>query len=205
MSKHRRIHQELSEFLQQKRESISPESVGLPSGKRRRTPGLRREEVAALSGVGLTWYTWFEQGRDIRVSTEFLDRLAHVFALNDDERAHLYVLAHQRAPVETGKTVHHVPDNIQRLMTDLPKSYIAYVLNLHWDVLDYNERAGRYFNFKAYDIYHRNFIGLLFTMPIFKERIANWETTAYQLLSSFRHDYIRAKEDQFMKGMIKNC
>ncbi|EOZ9140285.1 helix-turn-helix domain-containing protein, partial [Providencia stuartii] len=87
-----RMRPELAEFLKQKRESISPEEVGLPRTTRRRTPGLRREEVAALAGVGLTWYTWLEQGRDIGVSTQFLDNLSAALHLNSAERQHLYLL-----------------------------------------------------------------------------------------------------------------
>ena len=76
MSKLERTRKELAAFLKSRRERLAPTDVGLPSGGRRRTPGLRREEVAALSGVGLTWYTWLEQGRDISTSSSFLDNLA---------------------------------------------------------------------------------------------------------------------------------
>ncbi len=77
-----RTRSDLADFLRSRRERLSPEDVGLPSGGRRRTPGLRREEVAALAGVGLTWYTWLEQGRDIGVSASFLDNLARVLKLD---------------------------------------------------------------------------------------------------------------------------
>ena len=77
-----RTRQDLADFLRQKREKLSPQAVGLPSGTRRRTPGLRREEVAALAGVGLTWYTWLEQGREINVSVDFLENLARVLKLD---------------------------------------------------------------------------------------------------------------------------
>lgn len=77
---------ELADFLRHRREALSPLDVGLPIGKRRRTPGLRREEVAALAGVGLTWYTWLEQGREIKVSTAFLDNIARVLKLDEIER-----------------------------------------------------------------------------------------------------------------------
>ncbi|MGZ4159525.1 MAG: helix-turn-helix domain-containing protein, partial [Neobacillus sp.] len=83
----------LSDFLKSKRSKIKPESVGLPAGVRRRTPGLRREEVAQLAGVSTTWYTWLEQGRDIKVSTVVLDCIANSLLLNNDERKYLYDLA----------------------------------------------------------------------------------------------------------------
>src|SRR5216110_347031 len=84
---------ELAAFLRSRRERITPEDAGLPSGHRRRTAGLRREEVAQLSGVGVTWYTWLEQGRPIRASVQVLDAIARVFKLGPAERWHLYRLA----------------------------------------------------------------------------------------------------------------
>src|SRR4051812_16388317 len=84
---------ELAAFLRSRRERIAPQRVGLPGGGRRRTPGLRREEVANLAGVGVTWYTWLEQGRDIRVSEQVLDAIGRTLQLDGDERAHLFVLA----------------------------------------------------------------------------------------------------------------
>lgn len=89
--------QALSAFLKGQRAKISPESVGLPPGTRRRTPGLRREEVAQLAGVSTTWYTWLEQGRDIQVSSSVLDCVANALQLNADERRYLYSLAFEGA------------------------------------------------------------------------------------------------------------
>jgi transcriptional regulator with XRE-family HTH domain len=83
----------LSTFLKAKRAQIKPESIGLPAGTRRRTPGLRREEVAQLAGVSTTWYTWLEQGRDIKVSSIVLDCISTALQLNSDERDYLYDLA----------------------------------------------------------------------------------------------------------------
>src|ERR1700690_3559131 len=84
---------ELAHFLRRCRERISPDQVGLPIGGRRRTPGLRREEVAQLAGVGVTWYTWLEQARDIRASEQVLDALSRALQLDPHEREHLYALA----------------------------------------------------------------------------------------------------------------
>lgn len=94
----KRTRNELGEFLKACRARLTPADVGLPNGSRRRTPGLRREEVAALSGVGLTWYTWLEQGRDIGVSSNFLESLARALKLDAAERRHLFLLAHARPP-----------------------------------------------------------------------------------------------------------
>src|SRR5207237_4381454 len=85
--------QELADFLRSRRERITPEQVGLPSGGRRRTPGLRREEVAQLAGVGVTWYTWLEQGRDINASEQVLQAIARTLRLDPHEHTHLFRLA----------------------------------------------------------------------------------------------------------------
>src|SRR5947208_6499397 len=90
---------ELAAFLRSRRERITPEQVGFPPGPRRRTPGLRREEVAQLAGVGVTWYTWLEQGRAIKVSEQVLDAIAATLQLDPQERAHLYTLAGAGEPL----------------------------------------------------------------------------------------------------------
>ena len=87
-----RRRQELADFLRTKRASLQPEDVGLPDGGRRRTPGLRREEVALLAGVGTTWYTWLEQGRDVRASLEVLEAVSRALRLSPAERAHVILL-----------------------------------------------------------------------------------------------------------------
>src|SRR6266700_7303721 len=95
-------HHELAAFLRSRRARVSPEKVGLPGGTRRRTPGLRRAEVALLAGVSPEWYTWLEQERDIHVSVQVLESLASVLQLDANERVHLFVLALREPPsVET--------------------------------------------------------------------------------------------------------
>src|ERR671935_2167425 len=90
---------ELADFLRRKRATLKPEDVGLPNGGRRRTPGLRREEVALLAGVGATWYTWLEQGRDVRASLDVLEAIARALRLTPAERTHLVLLGRgEQAP-----------------------------------------------------------------------------------------------------------
>ena len=84
---------EIGDFLRKKRKQIQPTDVGLRPGSRRRTPGLRREEVALLAGISVTWYTWLEQGRDIRVSEPVLESIARVLQLDQTERAYFFSLA----------------------------------------------------------------------------------------------------------------
>ncbi len=196
-----RTRHELAAFLRARRERLSPADAGLPSGSRRRTPGLRREEVAALAGVGLTWYTWLEQGRDIGVSAAFLDSLARVFKLDPAERRHLFLLAHARPPAEPGKTWCVVPPLVRRLMHDLAP-HAAYVLNLRWDVLVFNAAADELFGFGAHAPERRNLLWLLFTDPLLHARFADWEPQAQQMLSSFRRDFARATQEADIHELV---
>ncbi|AYF86227.1 XRE family transcriptional regulator [Pseudomonas sp. DY-1] len=197
-----RTRAELAEFLRSRRERISPEEVGLPTGSRRRTPGLRREEVATLAGVGLSWYTWLEQGREISVSATFLDNLSRALKLDAAERRHLFLLAHQRLPPEPGRTWCVVPPLIHRLMGDLP-SRPAYVLNLRWDVLVWNAAADRVFGFSALPADRRNLLWMLFTSPAMRALFTPWEEQALQMLSSFRRDFVRATQDPEIVALVK--
>ncbi|OHC59200.1 MAG: transcriptional regulator, partial [Pseudomonadales bacterium RIFCSPLOWO2_02_FULL_63_210] len=198
-----RTRAELADFLRSRRERISPEDVGLPAGSRRRTPGLRREEVAALAGVGLSWYTWLEQGRDISVSSTFLDNLSRTLKLDATERRHLFLLVHQRLPPEPGRTWCVVPPLIHRLMADIP-SRPAYVLNLRWDVLAWNAAADRVFGFSAHPADRRNLLWMLFTTPAMRELFNPWEEQALQILSSFHRDFVRATQDPDIAALVKD-
>ncbi|TCK09355.1 helix-turn-helix transcriptional regulator [Marinobacterium mangrovicola] len=196
----KRTRHDLADFLRARRERLSPAEVGLPSGSRRRTPGLRREEVAALAGVGLTWYTWLEQGRDIGVSAAFLDSLARVLKLNAAERRHLFLLAHERPPAEPGKTWCVLPPMVRRLMHDLP--HPAFVLNLRWDVLGFNAHAERVFSFEKHPPERRNLLWLLFTDATLRELFVNWDEQVPLMLSSFRRDFARATNEPDIKELV---
>ncbi|MFB8007763.1 helix-turn-helix transcriptional regulator [Nocardia sp. NPDC056000] len=127
---------ELSAFLKSRRARITPGEVGLPTGSRRRTPGLRREEVAQLAGVGITWYTWLEQGRDINVSIQVLDAISRTLCLDGAERAHLYRLA-DVPTIPAPQFDEPVPEEVQVILdhlTPLP----AVLLSARYDVLAYN-------------------------------------------------------------------
>ncbi|WP_413043856.1 helix-turn-helix transcriptional regulator [Pseudomonas sp. YJ42] len=200
---HERNRAELADFLRHRRERISPEEVGLPAGKRRRTPGLRREEVAALAGVGLSWYTWLEQGRDIGVSAQFLENLSRTLRLDATERRYLFLLAHQRLPPEPGKTWCVVPPVVHRLMDDLPLRP-AYVLNLRWDVLAWNAAADQVFGFSSFPAERRNLLWLLFTAPSMRALLDPWAEQALQILSSFRRDFVRAAQDPDIGALVKD-
>jgi transcriptional regulator with XRE-family HTH domain len=128
---------ELATFLRSRRERIRPEEVGFAPGGRRRTPGLRREEVAQLSGVGVTWYTWFEQGRDINVSAQVVEAIARTLRLDRLERNHLYTLAGLPLGPVSGECP-RLPDSVHRML-DKATPYPAVVMNARYDVLAFNE------------------------------------------------------------------
>lgn len=197
-----RTRQELADFLRMKREKLSPQAVGLPSGTRRRTPGLRREEVAALAGVGLTWYTWLEQGREINASVEFLEDLARVLKLDATERYHLFLLAHQRPPVVAGHQWCQVTPLVRRLLDDLTLRP-AYVMNLSWDIIAWNPAADRLFTIAERQPEQRNMLWMLFADPELNQRLMEWQEQAPQILASFRRDYARAPQDATMLQRIQ--
>ncbi|MET8470846.1 helix-turn-helix transcriptional regulator [Streptomyces sp. NPDC006422] len=131
---------ELGAFLRSRRERIAPEEVGLPRGRRRRTPGLRREEVAHLSAVGVTWYTWLEQARDIHVSAQVLDALARTLRLDASERAHLFGLAGAIDPTPAASCATLTPE-VLGLLAEL-EPIPACVQNSRYDILAYNRTYG---------------------------------------------------------------
>jgi hypothetical protein len=196
-----RMRSELADFLRTRRESLSPLDVGLPRGARRRTPGLRREEVAALAGVGLTWYTWLEQGRDINVSTAFLDNVGRVLKLDEIERRHLFLLAHNRPPPVNGRQWCSISPLVRRLLDDLILRP-AYVFNLRWDVIAWNAAAQTLFGFKARDTPERNMLWMLFADDRLHRRVREWSVQAPQILASFRRDYAQAPEDGDMNELV---
>jgi transcriptional regulator with XRE-family HTH domain len=129
--------EELASFLRTRRERVTPADVGIAPGVRRRTPGLRREEVAQLAGVGVTWYTWLEQGRPINASVQVLDAIARVLKLGPSERWHLYRLA-ELPGVPTPRTTEPIPAEVIAVLDALDPSP-ACVYNGKYDLLAANE------------------------------------------------------------------
>ena len=131
---------ELAEFLRGRRETIRPDQVGLPVGRGRRTPGLRREEVAMLAGVSLTWYTWLEQGRRINASRDVLLAIGRALRLDEAGQEHLLSLTE---PGTVGIDVPTTaPTALERLITALMPAP-AYVLGPHWEFLAWNDAQER--------------------------------------------------------------
>jgi transcriptional regulator with XRE-family HTH domain len=131
----------LGDFLRSRRERLTPDVVGLPVGRRRRTPGLRREEVAELADIGVDWYVRLEQGRAVSPSTATIDALADALRLDDTERVHLRALA--RNPARDAFVRESVPDVLRNLVDSL--SQPAYLTGRRWDLLAWNSAAAELF------------------------------------------------------------
>ena len=192
-----RKRRDLSDFVTRHRKQLTPADVGLPTTGGRRTPGLRREEVAALASVGLTWYTWFEQGRDIQVSENFLLKVAKALKLDDAECNHLFLLAHRRPPPPEARQWPSVDPLIQQLLDDLT-TRPAYVSNLRWDVIAWNAAADRLFDFSGRAQRDRNIIRMVFADPELRRRLPAWREDAPRLLAQFRYDLASAPDDPAM-------
>ncbi|MFC5641833.1 helix-turn-helix transcriptional regulator [Kitasatospora cinereorecta] len=176
---------ELAAFLRSRRERISPEQVGLPATGRRRTPGLRREEVAHLAAVGVTWYTWLEQGRDIQVSTQVLDAVARALLLDRIERAHLFVLAGAEDPSPV-KECATVSAPVRMLMEQLDP-FPAAVISSRYDILAHNRAyswlAG---DLDAVPIEDRNMLLMVFTDTPFARHLVDLEAARAGVVARFR-------------------
>ncbi|MGE0425439.1 MAG: helix-turn-helix transcriptional regulator [Reyranellaceae bacterium] len=178
---------ELGDFLRSRRERLSPKSVGLPDGRRRRTPGLRREEVAELAGIGVDWYIRLEQGRAVSPSRTTIDALARALRLSKVERVHL------RALVETGDrrifVRESVPDTIRRVVDSLDQP--AYITGRRWDVLTWNRAAADVFAFERMAEDDRNILICVLTNPATRRLFgAGWAEEARRIVAQFRatHD-----------------
>jgi transcriptional regulator with XRE-family HTH domain len=176
---------ELAEFLRSRRERITPQQVGVAEGGRRRTPGLRREEVAQLSGVGVTWYTWLEQGRDINVSEQVLVAIARTLLLDRDERAHLFTLA-GAADLDIVTESDAVSPQHRAMLTKLDP-FPACVQTAKYDVLAYNRAYnGLFSDFDAMPVEDRNCMWLLFTDPLWRKVIVDWDDAAARMVANLR-------------------
>jgi transcriptional regulator with XRE-family HTH domain len=192
---------ELATFLRSRRERVLPEHVGLPSGTRRRTPGLRRGEVAMLAGVSPEWYTWLEQGRDIHVSVQVLERLAHALRLDASERAHLFLLAlRQPPPVDTFAPPRVSP--ILQHFLDQQKTAPACAVDARLNMVAWNTAHAVTFGVHtAMTERERNLIWRLFTRPG-QVRNTEWDELARVYLAQFRAGYGRFINDPWWAAQI---
>lgn len=180
----------LGAFLKERRARLDPKTLGLPVG-RRRTPGLRREEVAQRAHVSATWYTWLEQGRGGAPSADVLDRLSRALELTEEEREHLFLLAQDRPPPVHAPDAPAITAQMQRVldaMVDTP----AVIKTPVWTVVAWNRAASAvladYANIRPAQ---RNVLRLLFS-PGSHERLPDWESLARTIVATVRRDVVRA-------------
>jgi transcriptional regulator with XRE-family HTH domain len=194
--------QELASFLRSRRERISPEQAGLPLTRRRRTPGLRREEVAHLAGMGVTWYTWLEQGRDIKVSEQVLAAVAGTLRLDPYERAHLYALAgHPPPPREHDSAA--IPSALLVMMRRL-EPIPAALINARFDLLAYNRTYERLVGgVDELPFEDRNWLVLMFTSPRWRATMLDWEDAATRLVGRFRSGMAEHAAESGWKGLVR--
>lgn len=197
-----RRRRELADFLRTRRSRLSPQEAGLHvETARRRTPGLRREEVATLSGISLPWYTALEQGRDIQVSEQVLESLARTLQLSHDERNHLFVLANCSVVpyVTVGESISPA---LQQIL-DRMGSYPAYVIDRRWNVTAWNKMTSTLCgDFNQIAELERNILWRVFMMKDNEARIVNWENVATMLLAHFRSRYALYMNDSWYRELV---
>ncbi|MBJ6619531.1 helix-turn-helix transcriptional regulator [Streptomyces sp. DHE17-7] len=196
-----RRRSELREFLMSRRARVSPAEVGLPEGgARRRTPGLRREEVAVLAGVGASWYQWLEQGRDISVSPQVLDSVARVLRLSNAERRHLYVLAGLNPPAaEVEPAKRDMCEGLRRLI-DTWMPYPAHIMDRYYNCVMYNDAAGAVLGMRPGTTW--NCILDFFTDPLYRARARSWEQNARTVVAQFRATCAANPEDEGFQEVL---
>ena len=196
---------ELARFLRSRRERISPAEVGLPSGPRRRTQGLRREEVAVLAGLSPTWYTYLEQGRSIQPSRQVLDSLARVLRLTEDERRYLHILAHgdfiEASPLESDLPATELIRQLVAVTDDSPHPVYAY--NQYTDLIAWNQACREWYDdWDAMLASERNMLRWMLTSPVAKRRLVDWEADTKDVVARWRTDCGRRPADAAVRQRV---
>lgn len=189
----------LGTFLRSQRENTSPEMLGLPVMARRRTRGLRREEVAALSGISTTWYTWIEQGREIAVSAQTLSSIALALNMKPVERHYLFRLAHQSDPLE--EAVPLIDEAVLNAVHQV--SSPCYLMDLTWNMLAWNEQAASLFTGWLDCDEQPNLMRYMFLHPLAQERVVEWQTRASRAVAELRADAMHYSGDESLNKFVQ--
>jgi transcriptional regulator with XRE-family HTH domain len=192
---------ELGAFVRAHRERLPPAALGLAAAGRRRTPGLRREEVAQLSGLSATWYTWIEQGRDVSVSPLALARLAGALQLARAERAYLFDLAGKRDPEESASEADELPVAVLRCVDAIAAP--AYILDRTWTARGWNGKAERLFVGWLDRPGDRNLLRFIFLEPAARRLICGWEQRARRVAAEFRAASSAHRNDRTLRRLIE--
>lgn len=189
----------LGDFLRSRRHRLDPAALGVSSARRRRTPGLRREEVADRAGISCEWYVKLEQGREVSASDETIAALARALMLDDDETAHLRKLAAREvAPCFARETV---PETIRAIVSGLPEP--AYVTGARWDVLCWNGPADRLFEFSDMPEAERNILRYMLTSSAARELFGDsWAEEAQRMIALFRTTYDQRRGDPLFEEIV---
>jgi transcriptional regulator with XRE-family HTH domain len=192
---------QLSDFLKGCRARLSPADVGLPDTGRRRTPGLRREDIAVLAEVSVTWYTWLEQGRDIQVSADVLERICATLRMSADEREYLFALVQHRPAPLVASATQEVSPSLVHMLNAL--AVPALVMTSRWDVIAWNELTTIFRNYDELPPEKRNLLRiLLIEDETYQHDAEQYEAMARRVLSKFRVDYSQTPEDPAFEELI---
>ncbi|MEK0082408.1 helix-turn-helix transcriptional regulator [Geminicoccaceae bacterium SYSU G07066] len=191
----------LGDFLRVRRERLMPQHVGIPAGPRRRTPGLRREEVAQLCGLSVTWYSWIEQGRDVSVSPTALARIARALRLDRAERAYLFELAGRKDPqLDPHGDATDLPDVLADCVEAIRSP--AYVLDRLWNARAWNVAARDLFT-GWLDGAEKNLLRFIFLDPVARSLVCDWELRARRVVAEFRADVSAHLDDPRTGALIE--
>lgn len=197
--------QELGAFLQALRSRCEPEAFGFPAGSRRRTKGLRREEAAQLAGISPTWYTWIEQGREVRVSPEVLDRLAQSLRITPTERAYLFDMAGRHDPKAATPEEDAAPAALAGLLDDI--AVPAYIMGRYWDMLAWNKPAAELFTGwldrkQMVGDPPPNMLRFVFLEKQARRFVVDWDIRARRISAEFRADCRSRFEEPALQRLV---
>ncbi|UWU19794.1 helix-turn-helix transcriptional regulator [Rhizobium sp. CB3060] len=196
-------HNPLGTYLRDRRTKLDPTAFGLPPG-RRRTAGLRREEVAQRANISATWYTWLEQGRGGAPSADVLDRITRALMLTNVEREHLFLLALGRPPEVRYQPAEGVTPRLQRVLDSLELSP-ALVKNSTWDIIAWNRAASIVLaNYGDIPPEERNILRLVFSSSRVRNAMPEWEADARFIVAAFRTEVARAGAAENVKGLVED-
>lgn len=186
----------LGDFVRAHRERVTPEA----SAARRRTPGMRREELAAKAGISATWCAWIEQGREVQASPDALGRMARALALSRAERAYLFELSGRRDPeLADSDPAPEAPASLRAIVAALADP--AYGLDPLWNACCWNKAAEELFVGWLDGDHQRNLLRFVFLEPSARRLIPDWEDRARRLLAEFRADYGQSFRDARVRAL----
>ncbi|TDF91240.1 helix-turn-helix transcriptional regulator [Paenibacillus piri] len=197
-----RLHT-LADFLKASRTSLPPDAAGLPGG--RRTPGLRREEVAQLAGVSTIWYTWLEEGKEIHVPPQALNRIAAALQLNTEGRSYLFTLASRQTSSLFSETPAVIDPTLQRIL-DYLNPCPAFIADRRCDIIGWNKAAGTMFGtIGTFSREERNMVWLAFMKKEIRDMVVNWEDFANDFLTILRNYETQYRGDPWYGEFIEHC